>query len=159
MKKNDSLSRLFFVFAAYFVLAILIGATAAFFSQVCSSIVSYLAGLIFSDGKTLFALRRFLVPTTGFAVACAVIACMQYILTQYMQVILKDKVMTFAAMCVASVFCCSSFSRYSSLSYYVIFNMRWLPCEICSFMAGAAALFLNNKSNTAIKSAVPKEAQ
>ena len=72
--------------------------------------------------------------------ACALMCIGQFYLTDFLNEILNDKLMTFAAMCMASFFCSNAFCRYTDSSIFVLYSMRWLPCEICAFIAGVAAL-------------------
>ena len=137
--KNKTASRLFFIFISYFILAILLGAVTAFLSQAGSSLFGGAVNLIFSN-KIAFYTNKVFQPGISFALACSLICIGQFYLTDFLNEILQDKVMTFAAMCMASFFCSNAFCRYTDSSIFVLYSMRWLPCEICAFIAGISAL-------------------
>lgn len=138
MKKNTT-ARLFFVFIAYFILAILLGSASAFTSQILVAFLQKALHFCFNF-KVAYALDKIFMPGLAFALACTIIAIGQYYLTTYLQLALKDKIMAFAALCIASFFCGSALARYSVDSLFVFYNMRWFPCELCSFLSGIAAL-------------------
>lgn len=137
--KNNSTSRLFFLFISYFILALLVGAITAFLSQAGITLFSKCSALLFSPKPALL-VKKILLPGFSFALACALICIGQFYSTLIMNRVLNDKVLVFAAMCMASFFAGHSFTRYTDSSMFALYSFRWLPCEICAFLAGIAAL-------------------
>ena len=138
MKRNTT-SRLFFLFTAYFIMSLLLGAVVSFLSVAASTLFTKILYLAFSR-RLAYYLNRILTPGVIFAFSCSMLAIGQVYATYILNLVLKDKVMAFAAMCVASFFCSNAFLRYTDSSFFVMYPMRWLPCEICAFIAGLAAL-------------------
>lgn len=138
MKENTA-SRLFFVFIAYFAIALLLGGMTAFVSYAASNAFSRLLYMIFK-AKTAYNIEAILLPGFSFALACAILSIGQLYMTYFLNLVLRDKIMTFAAMCVACFFCSNAFLRYTGSTMFSMYPMRWLPCEIAAFIAGIAAL-------------------
>ena len=138
MKRNTT-SRLFFLFTAYFIMSLLLGAVVSFLSVAASTLFTKILYLAFSR-RLAYYLNRILTPGVIFAFSCSMLAIGQFYATYILNLVLKDKVMAFAAMCVASFFCSNAFLRYTDSSFFVMYPMRWLPCEICAFIAGIAAI-------------------
>ena len=138
MKRNTT-SRLFFLFTASFIMSLLLGAVVSFLSVAASSVFTTVLYYSFSH-RLAYYMNRMFRPGVIFAFACVMMSIGQFYFTYFLDRVLKDKVMAFAAMCVASFFCSNAFLRYTDSSFFVMYPMRWLPCEICAFIAGIAAI-------------------
>ncbi|MBO4556922.1 MAG: hypothetical protein J5706_09185 [Elusimicrobiales bacterium] len=137
--KNNTGARLFFVFIAYFLMAMLLGGITAFFSMFGISVIQKSFYFLFSENLAYF-LEKILLPAAAFAIPCAILCIGQFFLTIFLNLALRDKIMVFAAMCLASYFCSNAFMRYTGEGFFSLYPMRWLPCEISAFIAGIAAL-------------------
>ena len=138
MKEHTS-AHIAFLFIAYFLISVLIGSSTSFVSQFAVSVFSALLYKIFSDTSAYY-LEKMLLPAMAFALPCAILSLGQFFLTKSLETVIKDKILTFAAMCMASFFFGHAFFRYSGGSFYSMYPMCWLPCEISAFVAGITAL-------------------